>query len=219
MKTDLKYRLALIISFILYMGVIIAATGCVSESSRNLNIVDVPRQSPGETTPVNVQNSSPFDRSKESNRIYSAILDHKWKNGSVIVRDHTGRGLFQNDAWLENNVGESYPDAASDFKTANDKDLEIENRFDYSGKASLIDQQEFRKTIDGGDGWDLFKKNHAGASGIVTFSAVGFDRDGTHALVNVSYLCWSHCGNGSFYILEKKDGEWTVSQEIGTWIS
>jgi len=163
MKTNLKYRLALIISFILYTGVIIAATGCVSESSRNLNIVDVPRQTPGETTPVNVQNSSPFDRSKESYRIYSAILDHKWNNGSIVVRDHTDRGLFQNDEWLENNVDKSYPDAASDFKAANEKGVEIENRFDYNGKVSLIDQQEFRKTIDGGDGWDAFRAGFEGA--------------------------------------------------------
>jgi hypothetical protein len=204
--------------FAAYLAVIAAAGGCVVGSSRNINLGGVAEQTPSRPTPANVEPST-VDRSKESYSIYSAILDHKWNNGSIVVRDHTDRGLFQNDEWLDNNVGQSYPDAVRDFKTANEKDTQIENRFDYSGKVSLIDQQEFKKTIGGGDGWDAFRKSHPGASGIATFSAAGFDHDGNRAVVNVSYLCASHCGNGSFYILEKKDGEWTISKEMGTWIS
>jgi hypothetical protein len=216
MRKYLGNRLAVVISFATCVATIVMSGGCVAESSRNINIADVRGQTPGQTTPLNV-GSLPIDRSKESYRVYSAILDRKWDKGNIVVRNHTDRGLIQ-DEWLDN-VGQSYPDAVRDFKTANEHDTQIENRFEYNGKISFIDQQEFRKTIDGGDGWDAFRKSHPGASGIVTLSAIGFDRDGTHALVNVSYLCWSHCGNGSFYILEKKDGEWIIAKEIGTWIS
>ena len=123
------------------------------------------------------------------------------------------------DDWLNTNVAKSYADAVSDFKTANEKEQQLENRFEYGGKLSLISQDEFTKTINSGGGWDTFKKNHPGVSGIVTFSAVGFSRDGSHAVVNLSYLCYSHCGNGTFCILEKKNGEWIIAQQIGTWIS
>ena len=206
------------ISVVVSLAVVVAAGGCIAGASKNLNTSDIPEQTPKQATPVNV-GTSPLDRSKDSYLIYSAILNNKWDKGNIVVRDHTDRGLFQNDEWLDSNVGKTYPEAVSDFNKSNEKDTQLENRFDYSGNISLIDEQEFKKTIGGGDGWDTFKKTHPGASGIVTFSAVGFDRDGTHALVNVSYLCWSHCGNGSVYILEKKNDQWTIAQEIGTWMS
>jgi len=218
MKEYLEHRFAAAILLAACVAMIIVAGGWGAGASRNINIGGVPGQIPTRPMPANVEPST-LDRGKESYRIYSAILDHKWNKGSIIVRDRTDRGLFQNDEWLENNVGNSYPEAVGDFKAANDKGVELENRFNYSGKVSLIDQQEFKKTIGGGDGWDAFRKSHPGASGIVTFSAVGFDRDGNHAVVNLSYLCASHCGNGTFYVLEKKNGEWALSQEIGTWMS
>ena len=213
MKRYPSHRFAAFVSF-----VAVVVGGCIAGSSRNVNVADAPGQTPVQQAPVNVV-ASPFDRGKESYRVYSVILNHHWDKGNLVVRDRTDRGLFQNDEWLDNNVGKTYADAVGDFKKANDKETQIENRFDYNGKISLIDQQEFKTTIGGGDGWDAFRKNHLGASGIVTFSAVGFDRDGNHALVNVSYLCANRCGNGSFYILEMKNGEWIISQDMGTWIS
>ena len=196
---------------------IVITTGCAAGSSKNINVGSIPGDA-GPTLPRMVEPLR-VDRVTESYRAYSTILDHKWHEGNVAVRDHTDRGLFQNDQWLDENAGKSYPEAVSDFRSANDKDVQIESRFEYSGKLSLIDQGEFKKTIGGGDGWDVFRKAHPGASGIVTFSAVGFDRDGSRAVVNVAYLCASHCGNGTFYILEKTNGEWTIAKEIGTWMS
>jgi hypothetical protein len=218
MKTNYIHRFAKASSFVVCVALIIVCCDCTVGSSRNINIGTVPGQTPANTTPLNVRNSS-FDRSKESYRVYSVILNHKWEKGNVAVRDRTDRGLFQNDEWLDKNAGKSDPEAVNDFKNANDNDVQLESRFDYTGKIYLIDQQEFKKTIGGGNGWDAFRSSHPGASGIITFSAVGFDRDGSRAVVNVSYLCASHCGNGSFYILEKNNGEWLISQEIGTWMS
>src|SRR6185369_12424227 len=129
MKKYLDHRSAAVILFAACMAMVVTAGGCVAGSSTKVNIADVPGQTPGQTTPINVEPTK-FDRGKETYRIYSAILDHKWNNGSIVVRGRTDRGLFQNDEWLENNVGKSYPESVGDFRTANDKDVEIENHFD-----------------------------------------------------------------------------------------
>jgi hypothetical protein len=218
MKTYFSHRFASVMSFAALTAMALLTAACVAGSSRNINVADVPGQTPGPTIPKMVEPLA-FDRGKESYRVYSVILNHKWERGNIVVRDHTGRGLFQNDEWLDTNVGKSHPEEVTDFNKANEKDVQLENQLDYSGKFSLISEQEFKKTIGGGDGWDLFRKGHPDATGVVTFSAVGFDRNGSHAVVNLSYLCAAHCGNGTVYILEKKNGEWAVSQEIGTWMS
>jgi len=197
---------------------VVLAGGCVLGSSKNINVGNVAVDKPGQAVQVESE-PSPVDRGKETYRVYSAILKHGWDKGNIVVRSHTDRGLFQNDDWLNTSVDKSYADAVSDFKSANEKERPLETRFEYTGKIALIDEGEFQRTINGANGWDAFKKDHQGASGIATFSAVGFSRDGSHAVVNISYLCYSHCGNGSLDVLEKKNGEWTIAKEIGTWIS
>jgi hypothetical protein len=49
----------------------------------------------------------------------------------------------------------------------------------------------------------------------VTFqvSAVGFDRDGTRALVYVGHHCGNLCGGGGYHLLVKKDGKWQADRE------
>jgi hypothetical protein len=91
MKKYLDHRFAAVISFAACMAMVVAAGGCVAGSSTKVNIADVPGQTPGQTTPISVEPTK-FDRGKETYRIYSAILDHKWNNGSIVVRGRTDRG-------------------------------------------------------------------------------------------------------------------------------
>src|ERR1044072_1613642 len=141
MKT--YHRLASVILFIIYAALVVMGSGCVAGSSRTVNVGGVPGADPGPTLPKMVEPVA-FDRSKDSYQIYSAILNHKWDKGNIVVRGNTDRGLFQNDDWLETNVGKSCPEAVNDFKTANDKDSPLENHFDYNGKISLIAQQQVK---------------------------------------------------------------------------
>jgi hypothetical protein len=203
---------AAVVTFLI--GVTISAAACFHTpvTTSGADVPAVP-ESPGNMS------SQPIDRSVESYKIYSVILAGKWSKSNLVVRDTTDRGMFQNDDWLEQNLGKSNLDAVNDFKAANEKSIQLENRFDYDGKLVLISQANFKKTIGEDGGWDQFKKAYPGATGIVSFSAVGFDRTGGRALVNVAYLCGGHCGDGTFFVLEKKNGEWAISKELGTWIS
>ena len=125
----LDQRFASFIAFGLCVIMIAVTTGCIAGSSRNINAAGISGRTPGQVTPEDAGTPT-FDRSKDSYRIYSVILNHKWNNGNIVVRDRTNRGLLQNDKWLETNVGKSYPEAASDFKNVNDTNVDIENRFD-----------------------------------------------------------------------------------------
>jgi hypothetical protein len=40
------------------------------------------------------------------------------------------------------------------------------------------------------------------------FSAVGFDAQKTHAIVNMNYICGGLCGGGGPYFFEKVNGKW-----------
>jgi hypothetical protein len=55
----------------------------------------------------------------------------------------------------------------------------------------------------------------------VAFSAVGFNKDRTLAVLYATYFCGRRCARGTYYLLEKHNGQWnTVRSIVGCgWIS
>ena len=67
--------------------------------------------------------------------------------------------------------------------------------------------------------WPEYCKRFPGASGIVTWSRVGFNSDGTQALFYESYRCGGLCGSGRYMVMEKKNGSWMIGIDIVVWVS
>ncbi len=67
--------------------------------------------------------------------------------------------------------------------------------------------------------WPEYYKRFPGASGIVTWSRVGFNSDGTQALFYESYRCGDLCGTGRYMVMEKKNGSWMIGADIVVWVS
>jgi hypothetical protein len=56
---------------------------------------------------------------------------------------------------------------------------------------------------------ERFRRRFPLAQGVYTFSSVGFDRERTHAVVDMNYFCIEgQCGYGGTYLLEKRKGVW-----------
>jgi len=67
--------------------------------------------------------------------------------------------------------------------------------------------------------WPEYYKRFPGASGIVTWSRVGFNSDGTQALFYESYRCGDLCGTGRYMVMEEKNGSWMIGSDIVVWVS
>ena len=67
--------------------------------------------------------------------------------------------------------------------------------------------------------WPEYYKQFPGASGIVTWSRVGFNLDGTQALFYESFRCGGLCGTGRYLVMEKKNGSWMIGTDIVVWVS
>jgi hypothetical protein len=78
----------------------------------------------------------------------------------------------------------------------------------------------FKSTVT--SGWQNFTGRYPGARGYYSFSAVGFNEEKTHAIVQMNNLCGSLCGYGSPHFLEKVDGKWReikVTAKYSFWVS
>lgn len=69
------------------------------------------------------------------------------------------------------------------------------------------------------DGAKSFEQLFPGASGIISFSRVGFGPTLDEAIVSTSFVCGGLCGSGSCYVLRKKLGRWQVVNKWIVWVS
>jgi hypothetical protein len=69
------------------------------------------------------------------------------------------------------------------------------------------------------DGPKSFQQVFPGASGIISFSHVGFDSTLHEAIVSTSFVCGGLCGTGSRYVLRKRWGRWEVVNKWIVWVS
>jgi hypothetical protein len=68
-----------------------------------------------------------------------------------------------------------------------------------------------------GGGWNAYYKRYG--SGMVTWSRVGFNADGTLALFYERYRCGGLCGTGRYMVMEKRNGGWLIGSNIVVWVS
>jgi hypothetical protein len=64
-----------------------------------------------------------------------------------------------------------------------------------------------------------FEKPFPGASGIISFSHVGFDASLDEAIVSTAFVCGGLCGTGKVYVLKKRWGRWRVVNQLIVWVS
>lgn len=64
-----------------------------------------------------------------------------------------------------------------------------------------------------------FEKLFPGASGIISFSHVGFDASLDEAIVSTSFICGGLCGTGRVAVLKKRGGRWRVVNQWIVWVS
>jgi hypothetical protein len=69
------------------------------------------------------------------------------------------------------------------------------------------------------DRWKVFYERYPRSAGYNSFSRIGFDKARQQALVYFVNWCGSHCGTGTYLLLEKKQNVWAVKESGGMWIS
>ncbi|MFN8413558.1 MAG: hypothetical protein U0Z26_14330 [Anaerolineales bacterium] len=76
------------------------------------------------------------------------------------------------------------------------------------------------KQISSQPNWgELLTQKYPGTQGYTIFSRVGFNNSFDQAVIYVGNVAGPLMGYGSYYLMEKKNGEWLMIGEINVWIS
>jgi hypothetical protein len=83
----------------------------------------------------------------------------------------------------------------------------------------LLSQDDLAKITRQPNWNEILAEKYPGSNGYLIFSHAGFNRTLDQAVIYVGQVAGPLMGSGSYYLLEKQNGEWKIKKEIGVWIS
>ena len=104
------------------------------------------------------------------------------------------------------------------FREVNGQQATLHRSFHIAFDYELVDSTQLDSVFKNGN-WPAYYKRFPGSPGILGFSRVGFNADGTQALFFASVSCGGLCGGGAYVVMERRDGHWVIEKEIEAWIS
>jgi hypothetical protein len=123
----------------------------------------------------------------------------------------------------------------ADVIAVNETSVPLRPDFLQSGKVALISRQQVETLRKRGDSverapiiasqremigfWIVFYNAYPTARGLIRLSRVGFNRSHTEAAIEYDIGCGGLCGEGGFMLLKKTSAGWTVTKNVGEWIS
>lgn len=167
-----------------------------------------------------------LDRDAEERAVYETLIQIP-ADSSFVIRDHTtapfgieeensgdtleflrgGLPTLQEETW-RNMVG-----------VASEK-VPFPPNLDLGGTYHLLSDAEFADYFGNTDStaWERFEAQY-NAHAFGSYSRVGFNGDGTQALVYRGVVCGVLCGSGGYVLLEKVNGVWEIVGETEVWMS
>lgn len=170
----------------------------------------------------------PADTRDAETQVYSAALEERYASGAgpsggdvkmLLVVNETSADV-ERFRELRRDMGLASQEVLDDFEAKNREPRPLKADFGLRIRTQPISAEEVRRLVPVRDGipdFDPMHEKYPEASGVVTLSRVGFDRDFTQAIVEVNRgSCGRGCGDGAFLFLKREDGRWKVRGYYGS---
>ena len=152
---------------------------------------------------------------QDSYQIYAALLKDKKYSLYVIQAEIDGYpNLTSKNLGIEGDKDfmREWGAVMDDYAKQNRTSKLLQRSFPLHTSYELIPESNIFSAEHGQKGWDDYYRRYPASGGYYWFSAVGFNRARTRAIVDMGHSCGMLCGSGRPHFFEKKDGKW---REVG----
>jgi hypothetical protein len=172
--------------------------------------------------------SSPRHRevSPSEYAVYSALIKSQYGDHArlFVIGDHTISRSAEADRHLRFvSKRLRLPKLlVSNYLARNVSPQPLEKRFEFGVPYVLFSGREGEEIFRGqelDEQWRAFYAKYPGSPGVINLSGVGFSRNGNLALVYMGKSCGPLCGEGTFYLLARRNGAWVVENQVPWWVS
>jgi len=170
----------------------------------------------------------------EDYAVYSAVLidrgkpedpEERWdEKPDLIVFEATDSqkdGTSNMWGFRSNSRQRPADDTVKNFNSRQKSSCDLKPQLDAAISYRLLSSEEKDKFFKkkGPGGWGNFYKKYPKSSGYWSLSPVGYNAQGTEALVYVGHHCGGLCGTGHLVLLAKENERWVVKNRVMLWIS
>ena len=174
-------------------------------------------------------------------KVYDAVIRHMFRDGitqfdmnakidKIVIRDRTFSEYsshVEKENWpqVKIRLRSLTDETVGGYAAARIKENEFKMKLDIPFKYILLTNKQLDmvfpdRNYDGLTAyWSEFYRLYPGSGGYNSFSKVGYDKSGRFALVYFVNRCGSHCGTGTYVLVEKSEGGWVVKETAMMWIS
>jgi hypothetical protein len=160
------------------------------------------------------------DVAREEQAVYAFFLS----KGPVLILQNTAVGTFDDDPkaardFIRSGLENASSETLSSFIERNAQSSQLAPDMQIGVEYTLLSEKELSTFTKQPNWGDLLAEKYPGTHGYTVFSRVGFNKSLTQAVVYVGNVGGPMMGSGSYFLLEKQNGEWLLMDEVMAWIS
>lgn len=205
---------------LIYPVILILVTACAGQTSTP--IVSPPDIKPAPQTPTPVVSQAELE--KEEQAIYASFLHGNPE--TIVIQEDTSTGwipsseseLKQRMDYIASGLPNASNETLDNFFQRNRQSTQLSPEMQLGIPYILVSADAFSAVMDRPNGWDAFYKKYS-PSGYMQFSRVGFNDTVDQAIVYFASIPGPMMGSGNYYLFEKKDGQWSIREQVLAWVS
>lgn len=165
---------------------------------------------------------SAADIEKEEQAIYSFFVGGGER--TVLILQDTSADISANDPqksldYIRSGLPSLSDEALDNFVQRNQQSGPIASDMELDVDYILLSTEELSEITRQSNWGEVITQKYPGSYGYTMFSRVGFNNSLDQAIIYVGQMAAPLMGSGFYYLMEKKNGEWVIKEQIMAWIS
>ncbi|HLO14778.1 MAG TPA: hypothetical protein VK206_08115 [Anaerolineales bacterium] len=164
---------------------------------------------------------SAVDIEKEEQAVYSVFVSGQ---GTVLILRDTSTNISGDNPqqtldYIKSGLKDISHETLDNYLERNKQPSQLSPDMDLGMEYILLSPEELAKITSQPNWHEILREKYPNSGGYLIFSRVGFNHSLDQALIYVGQVAGPLMGAGYYYLMEKKDGEWKIKEQIMVWIS
>jgi len=169
-----------------------------------------------------VPTPSAADIEREEQAVYSFFVSGS--TGTVLILQNTSTDIpsknpQQTIDYIKSGLKSLSKETLDNYLVRNANPSPLSLDMDLGAKYVLLSEDELHKIISQPNWGDVLTEKYPGSHGYTVFSRVGFNNSLDQAVIYVGKMAAPLMGTGDYYLMEKKNGNWVIKEQVMVWIS
>lgn len=165
---------------------------------------------------------SDADIEREEQAVYAFFVGGN--AGPTLILRETSTGMSDLEPKkIRENIVSSFKDVSKQtvesYIARNEQPDMLSPNMTLGAEYILLGSDELHAITSQSNWHEILAEKYPGSGGYLIFSHVGFNNSFDQAVIYVGQVEGPMMGSGSYYLMEKENGEWLIMDQVMVWIS